>query len=128
MAKLNPQRLKSLIIDGETVFAPENASISDVVPVEVNAVTVYDQSGKSQLLTRNDFQRPLPEGFTTHLTHVAKGAPTFNLEGAVAHGCRSERARTFATGLQLGNPSPQAVGSQRGRNWIHVRKMLRAGM
>ena len=73
MAKFNPQRLKSLIVDGEVVCAPESASISDVVPTSVNAVTVFDESGKSQLLARSEFQRPLPEGFTTHLTHVAKG-------------------------------------------------------
>lgn len=74
MAKFNPQRLKSLIVDGEVVHAPESASISDVVPTSVNAVTVFDESsGKSQLLPRSQFQRPLPDGFTTHLTHVAKG-------------------------------------------------------
>lgn len=73
MAKPNPQRLKSLVIDGESVFAPESASIADVVPVEVKAVTVHDAGGGSRLLSRGEFNRPLPEGFTTHLTHVAKG-------------------------------------------------------
>lgn len=73
MAKPNPQRLKALVIDGENVLAPEMASIEDVVPREVQAVTVFDAGGKSQLLPRSEFNRPLPEGFTTHLTHVAKG-------------------------------------------------------
>jgi hypothetical protein len=73
MAKLNTQRLKPVTIDGETVLAPELASIADVVDVDVHAVTVYDPSGRSQLLQRGQFDRPLPAGFTTHLTHVAKG-------------------------------------------------------
>ena len=74
MAKLNNQRLKSVIIDGETILAPEMASVSDVVPIDVKAVTVYETSGGSRLIPRSEFNRPLPEGFTTHLTHVEKGA------------------------------------------------------
>ena len=73
MAKLNPQRLKSVVIDGESMFAPEFATVSDVVPIDVKAVTVYDHSGGSRLIPRSEFDRPLPEGFTTHLTHVEKG-------------------------------------------------------
>jgi len=73
MAKPNPQRLKSLVIDGERVLAPESATIADLVPAEVSAVTVHDPGGDSRLLSRAEFNRPLPEGFTTHLTHVAKG-------------------------------------------------------
>ena len=73
MAKLNTQRLKSVVIDGESILAPEYATVSDVVPKDVKAVTVYDQSGASRLIPRSEFNRPLPEGFTTHLTHVEKG-------------------------------------------------------
>ncbi|MDP1740953.1 hypothetical protein [Polaromonas sp.] len=91
MAKFNPQRLKPIIVDGETVFAPENATIGDVVPGDVNAVTVFDEAGKGQLLPRSAFRRPLPEGFDTHLTHVAKGGPprkrrAASAKGAGAHG------------------------------------------
>ena len=73
MAKLDPKRLKSVTIDGETIFAPEMASVSDVVPNDVTAVTVYDASGGARLIPRSEFNRPLPEGFATHLTHVEKG-------------------------------------------------------
>lgn len=73
MAKPNPERLKSLVIDGESVLAPESATIADIVPADVRAVTVQDAGGGSRLLARSEFNRPLPPGFTTHLTHVAKG-------------------------------------------------------
>lgn len=73
MAKLNTQRLKPVVIDGETVLAPELSSIADIVPGEVNAVTVYDASGGTRLLSRSEFNQPLPQGFTTHLTDVSKG-------------------------------------------------------
>lgn len=75
MAKLNTQRLKTVLIDGESLLAPADARIVDVVPREVTAVSSIDPvSGKSQLIQRSEFNRPLPEGFTTHLTHVSKGS------------------------------------------------------
>ncbi len=73
MAKFNPQRLKPVEMDGERFMAPEFSTIGDVVSADVNAVTVYNPSGGSQLIPRSQFNRPLPEGFTTHLTHVEKG-------------------------------------------------------
>lgn len=75
MAKFNPQKLTPIIIDGESLLAPQDASIRDLVPPDVMAVTVLDRGGNSQLLPRSEFDRPLPAGFTTHLTHVAKGGP-----------------------------------------------------
>ena len=73
MAKFNPQRLKSVQMDGEKFMTPEFSTIADLVPADVSAVTVYHPSGRSQLIPRSQFNRALPEGFTTHLTHVEKG-------------------------------------------------------
>lgn len=76
MAKYNPQRLKTVEMDGEKFAVPEHSTLSDVLPADVSAVTVYDSAGGSQLVQRSQFNRPLPAGFTTHLTHVEKGAPS----------------------------------------------------
>lgn len=93
MAKLNPQKLKPIVIDGESVLVPPDASIRDMVPSDVNAVTVYDGAGKSQLLARSEFDRPLPTGFTTHLTHVAKGGPPLAVQRARrGNACAEDRA------------------------------------
>ncbi|MCC6505040.1 MAG: hypothetical protein IT475_06285 [Aquimonas sp.] len=73
MARFNSQRFRTVHIDGETVNAPEDARIIDVVPESVQSVTVFDNNGGSKLLSRAELDRPLPDGFSTNLSHVAKG-------------------------------------------------------
>lgn len=73
MAKFNPKGYKSVDIDGVNCLAPERSSLSDILPQDVNAVTIYEPNGNGQLIPRSQFNRPLPDGFTTHLTHVEKG-------------------------------------------------------
>ena len=74
MAKFNPKGYKSFDVDGMPCLAPERATLRDILPQDVSAVTVYEPNGSGQLIPRSEFNRPLPEGFTTHLTHVEKGA------------------------------------------------------
>ena len=73
MARICPERLRELVIDDARVLVPERASIGDVVPRDVVAITTLEPDGSSRLLTRREFAGPLPAGFTTHLTHVEKG-------------------------------------------------------
>jgi hypothetical protein len=73
MARFNPQKLKLISVDGESIMAPESSTILDMVPPIVNAITTFDSEGKQTLIPRSEFNRQLPEGFTTHLTHVEKG-------------------------------------------------------
>jgi hypothetical protein len=74
MAKFNPKGFKTTYVDGVECLAAERSTLADILPADVSAVTVYEPSGGSQLIPRSQFNRPLPEGFTTHLTHVEKGA------------------------------------------------------
>ena len=74
MAKMKPEALRAVTIDGELTHVPASASIADVVPADVTGITNFDpQSGRSQLITRDKFSQVVPEGFMTHLTPIAKG-------------------------------------------------------
>lgn len=74
MAKLHPDALKQIVIDGEATFVPARATLADVVPAEVSAVHVLDhRTGKLGLVPRERFNMAVPDGFTTHLTPISKG-------------------------------------------------------
>jgi hypothetical protein len=74
MAKMNPQALRSVSIDGQTFQVPANSTIEDVVPREVRSVSTVDpRSGSLQTITRDRFNEVVPEGFMTHMTAIAKG-------------------------------------------------------
>jgi len=74
MACLKPEALKQIVIDGEVAHVPAQSHIADVVPSEVTAVQVIDTGGRARLMTRDQFNTPVPEGFTTYQTAVARGA------------------------------------------------------
>lgn len=74
MAKQNPSKFKEAYIDGTAIRVPTTAQIIDVVDSEVTSVEAFNpNSGKSELITRENFNRNLPEGLTTYLTPIAKG-------------------------------------------------------
>ena len=73
MAKLKPNALREVVVDGVQTFVPEASTIGDLVPEEVTAVTTVDGSGASRLIARRDFAQLVPEGFMTHLTAISKG-------------------------------------------------------
>lgn len=74
MAKPNFAKLKEVYIDGVPTIVSEKARIIDVVDSDVAAVEAFNPNvGKMELLTRDRFNQNLPEGITTHLTHIEKG-------------------------------------------------------
>lgn len=75
MAFLKPEALKQIVIDGEVAHVPAQSRIADVVASDVTAVQVVDAGGRARLMTRAQFNAPVPDGFTTHQTAVARGAP-----------------------------------------------------
>jgi hypothetical protein len=74
MALRKPQALKQFVMDGEVSHAPADARIADVVAPDVSAVQVIESDGRSRMLARSDFNAPVPEGFTTYQTAVARGS------------------------------------------------------
>lgn len=75
MAKQNVQKLREVRIDNTLTQVPETAKIIDIVAPEVTAVEAYNKtSGKVEYIPRARFNQGLPEGITTYLTSVEKGA------------------------------------------------------
>ena len=74
MARMKPQALRAVSIDGQSVQVPENSVIEDVVPRDVKSISTIDSvSGSMRLITRDQFRQVVPEGFMTHMTAIAKG-------------------------------------------------------
>lgn len=77
MAKFKSEALRQVVIDGQVTQVPDSVQIADVVPPSVTGITTIDaQSGRSHLIPRERFNQAVPEGFTTHLTPIAKGGRT----------------------------------------------------
>ncbi len=74
MATRKPEALKQVVIDGEASYVGESSTIADVVAKDVTAVQVIDPAGRTQLVRREQFNQPVPEGFTTYLSDVARGS------------------------------------------------------
>ena len=74
MAKMNPQALRAVSVDGRSVHVHSNSTIEDVVPREVRSISLIDpHSGALQTITRDRFRQAVPEGFMTHMTAISKG-------------------------------------------------------
>lgn len=74
MARPKPEALRQVIIDGEPMHVPLGAAISDAVPANVTGITAIEPlTGRSHLIPRERFNQAVPDGFTTHLTPIAKG-------------------------------------------------------
>jgi hypothetical protein len=74
MAKFNAGKLRNVYIDGEATPVAARAKIIDVVNDDVTSVrTINPDSGKYELITRDQFERDMPEGISTDLTSIDKG-------------------------------------------------------
>ncbi len=73
MARFNSQKFRRVYVDNVEVEVPHTAVIGDLVSRDVVAVSTREPDGSSRLLSRREFDEPLPPGFTTHLTHIEKG-------------------------------------------------------
>lgn len=74
MARMNPQALREIIIDGMQTEIPERATIDQVVSPQVHAITTLDpETGRTHLISRDRFDQAVPAGFLTHLTPISKG-------------------------------------------------------
>jgi hypothetical protein len=74
MARFNPQKLRKVYVDGEPTPVAEMARIIDIVDNDVTSIQAFNPTtGKNELITREQFERDVPEGFSTNLTAIDKG-------------------------------------------------------
>lgn len=60
---------KNIQMDGESYSVPSNAKIVDVVPEEATSVVTHS----GEVIPRQNFNRPVPDGFEMNLSHINKG-------------------------------------------------------
>lgn len=60
MARLNPEKVCALLVDGAQVLAPETALIADLLPTCLVAVSTLQRAGSDQARTRRHLDNPLP--------------------------------------------------------------------
>lgn len=77
MARMKPEALRSIHVDGESLQVPQRSLIEDVVPREVSSISAVDPgTGAVRLISRDQFRQVVPPDFVTHLTPIAKGGVT----------------------------------------------------
>jgi CRISPR-associated protein Csx16 len=88
MARMKPEALRSIHVDGENLQVPHGSLIDDVVPRTVSAISAVDpHSGALRLISREQFRQVVPADFVTHLTPIAKGgSDPQNAEAISGHG------------------------------------------
>ena len=60
---------KNVQVDGEMHSVPVDAKISDVVPPDTASIVTHD----GVVIPRQEFNKPVPEGFEMNLSPINKG-------------------------------------------------------